>query len=74
MKTEELKGYWIVNVPHQEYGYSFGIYADVNENEVVALCIENELFECNADAEYAEVEKMTEYDYEFFKDHIITIK
>ena len=74
MKTEELKGYWIVNVPHHKKGYSFSIYADVNENEVIDLCLKNGLFECDFDAEYAEVEEMTEYDYEFFKDHIITIK
>ncbi len=74
METQDLKGFWIVNVPHQEEGYSLGVYADVNENEVVALCKKNEIFECDTDAEYAEVEEMTEYDYEFFKDHIITIK
>lgn len=72
-KKLNLDGCWIVNVwVGHKHGYSFAVYVDYHstENEIIEMCIQNDMFEDEFDAEYAHAEQMTEYDYQFWKDDI----
>lgn len=66
----EYKGkhYYKVDVAGK-HGYSFMTYSahELDECEVVALCLDANLFECETDAEYAVVDDLvSEYDIEHF--------
>lgn len=71
-KKLNLDGCWIVNVPHRKHGYSFAVYVDYDscEEDIIDMCIQNDMFEDATDADFANAEQMTEYDYECLKDNI----
>ena len=71
-KKLNLDGCWIVNVPHHKYGYSFAVYVNYDscEEDIIDMCVKDYMFRNSDDAEYANAEQMTEYDYEFWKDDI----
>ena len=72
----ELKHCWVVNVPHCKYGYSFAVNVgcDATEEQVIGVAYDYGLFDYGyGDAEIANAEQMTEYDYEFWKNDIVTL-
>lgn len=72
INLENIKGCWVINVPHNKYGYSFAVSVknECTENEILNICLEKGLFEENIDAEYADIEPMTEYDYNYWQNQI----
>lgn len=71
-KMLNIRGCWLVNVPLQRYGYSFGVYVDYdsNETDVIDMCRQNDMFQDADDAMIAYAVQMDEHDYEFWKDDI----
>ena len=72
INLENIKGCWVISVPHNEYGYSFSVSVKnkYTENEILNMCLEKGLFEENIDAEYADIEPMIEYDYNYWQNQI----
>lgn len=62
----------VINVPHNKHGYLFAVSVknECTENEILNMCLEKGLFEENIDAEYADIEPMTEYDYNYWQNQI----
>lgn len=67
-----LNACWVINVPHNKYGYSFAVCADEDacESDIINMCLQNDMFEEKIDAEYAEIEKMDEFDYDYWENLI----
>lgn len=62
------KNYLLVNV-FGKHGYSFmvyGAYTENNENEVINICLNKDLFQDKEDAEYASVVNADENDVKAF--------
>lgn len=57
--------YFLINVPLQKNGYSIPIKTtdDVDEDSVIDLAIKHDMFECEEDADYADVEDVTDDAY-----------
>lgn len=73
MTTPEfnLAGCWLVNVIGPN-GYSIPVYVNYHSSpeDIIDLCLQNDMFDDAIDSEYAYAEQMTDYDYEHFKTSI----
>ena len=60
------KKYYLVNVS-SEQGYSFVVYVNDKENNILEKCLEKDLFKCEDDYYCADVVDADDYDVQMFE-------
>ena len=62
------KNYFTVNIIDDDYGYSFMVNTDLNEDEVLDACVEAGYFDDPEDVDHCVIDSATQHDIAAFAD------
>ena len=62
------KNYFTVNIIDDDYGYSFMVNTDLNEDEVLDACVEAGYFDDPEDVDHCVIDSATQHDIDTFAD------